>query len=138
MNRVELPRTIAMALLQQALNAGDKEICGLVGAGTDGALRVIPVRNAAREPERRFDMDARELIDAMKQLRERGERLFAIYHSHPHSAPEPSDTDIAELAHPEVLHLIVSLEIRGVLQLRGWRIKGSAAEAVDVGIAEEA
>lgn len=135
MERVELPRRVVIALLHEAQRFPDREICGLI-AQREQSLRLIPIRNAAAEPRRLFDMDERELIDAMKSMRANGESLFAIYHSHPESAPEPSGRDIERAGYPDALHLIVSLETRGVLQMRGWRLSGDAPCAVDVGIVD--
>lgn len=135
MERVELPRIIAMQLLQHAQSSPEHEICGLV-ARRGESFRVIPIRNASPMPDRLFEMDERELIDAMKAMRENEETLFAIYHSHPDSAPQPSVTDLARAGYPEALHLIISLETRGVLQMRGWRLDAESPQAVDVGVQE--
>lgn len=136
MERIELPRPLAIALLHEAQCAPEREVCGLIAASDGGRLRVIPVRNTAANPRALFDMDERELIDAMKDMRGRGEELFAIYHSHPDAAPEPSRTDIERAGYPQALHLIISLQTRGVLQMRGFRLDGNAPRAVEVGVAE--
>jgi len=52
----------------------------------------------------------------------------AIYHSHPRSAPEPSQTDINLAAYPGWPQLIVSLENDEPL-VRAWRIEnGNVSE----------
>ncbi len=72
MERMELPRTLAVQLLTHAQASPDCEVCGLV-SGKDGEpLRAIRIRNASPEPERLFDMDEAELIAAMKSMREAG------------------------------------------------------------------
>ena len=136
MERIELPRGIAVDLLRQAQQSPDAEICGLIASLDGKPLRVIPIRNTATEPEHLFDMDERQLIDAWKEMRERGEALFAVFHSHPDAEPEPSKADIERLGHPEALHLIVSLHTKGVLQMRGWRLDGPEPRAVEVGVQE--
>lgn len=137
MERVELPRSIVVELLRQAQQSPDAEICGLITAVDDRPVRVIQIRNTAAEPRRLFDMDERQLIDAMKQVRERGETLFAIFHSHPDAEPVPSRNDIERLGYPETLHLIISLHTKGVLQMRGWRLDGAKPGPVDIGVAED-
>ena len=136
MSHVELPRTLAIRLLAEAQRTPEREVCGLIAARESVPCRVIPVRNAADDARRLFDMDERELVNAMKTMRENDETLFAIYHSHPQAAPVPSQADIARAGYPEKLHLIISLETKGVLQMRGWRFIDGQAVAVNVGVAE--
>ncbi|HEX6928425.1 MAG TPA: M67 family metallopeptidase [Gammaproteobacteria bacterium] len=137
MERIELPRTLVIALLHDAQRTPDREVCGLIATRDRQVLRAVPVHNAAMDPRHLFDMDERELIDAMKTMRANGETLFAIYHSHPDAAPEPSRVDIERAGHPDALHLIISLQVKGVLQMRGWRLNGETPQAVEVGVAED-
>lgn len=137
MERIDLPRTLAIALLREAQRSPGKEVCGLVAARGGQASRVIPIRNVAADPRHRFEMDERELIDAMKALRGNGETLFATWHSHPDSAPELSQIDIERLGY-DVLHLVISMETKGVLQMRGWRLDRDTPVAVEIGVTEDA
>ena len=52
--------------------------------------------------------------------------MVAIYHSHPDSPPLPSSADLAQANYPEALYLIISLQTRGVLEMRGFRLKDNA------------
>lgn len=137
MKHVNLPRPLINRILTQAQNSPDREICGLVSAQSNQALRCIPVSNVAEQPERLFAMDPAQQIDAMRQMRERGESLFAIYHSHPTGPAEPSSTDIEQAGYPEVLHLIVSLNTKGVLELKGYQFDDGKAAAVHLEILED-
>lgn len=136
MTRIELPRPLAIRLLHEAQKTPDQEVCGLIAARDGAPCRVVPVRNASGDVQRLFDMDERELISAVKGIRERGEELYAIYHSHPDAAPVPSTADVERAGYPEKLHLIISLQTKGVLQMCGWRYRKGKAEAVEVGVAE--
>jgi len=120
-NPVTLPRTLINQLLTQAQQHAEVEVCGLVGRGPD-ATHCYPVTNTADDPTHRFTLDAAEQIDAMRQMRERGEELFAIYHSHPDGPAIPSPTDQRLAAYPGVLYLIISLGTTGVLEVRGFRL----------------
>ena len=116
-----LPRQLVQQVFHQAQAAPETEICGLIGA-RDGVVRsCYPVANASGDPTQLFDMDAQTLINAMKEMRERGESLFAIYHSHPHAPPEPSARDREQISYPDAYYLIVSLNIKGVLEMRAWK-----------------
>jgi len=67
---------------------------------------------------------------ALRLMRERGEELFAIYHSHPSSPATPSIIDLEEAGYPEALYLIISLNTKGVLEVRGFRLNGHDAKEV--------
>jgi proteasome lid subunit RPN8/RPN11 len=94
-------------VIQHAKAAFPNEACGLL-VGRDVADRFIPVKNISPTAQE-YEMDPAELIAALRGLRESGERLIAIFHSHPHGPAAPSKTDIDRAYYPEAAHLIVSL-----------------------------
>jgi len=94
-------------VVQHAKLAYPSEACGLL-AGRDIADRFIPVANISASPSH-YEMDPAELIAALRNLRDSGQNLHAIYHSHPHGPEAPSKTDIERAYYPEAAHMIVSL-----------------------------
>lgn len=132
MSEVILPRTLINGMLSHAQHSPETEVCGLIAAAPDGGFRVYPVANVAGDAQHLFQMDPVAQIDAMRRMREAGEELFAIYHSHPHAPAEPSARDIAEAAYPQALYLIISLNTTGVLELRGFRLAQERVESVDL------
>jgi proteasome lid subunit RPN8/RPN11 len=122
MHSSTLPRTLVNTMLRHAQLSPENEVCGLIGARDGIPCRCYQVANVAGEPAHLFQMDPRGQIDAMRAMRERGENLFAIYHSHPDSPPVPSETDLKEAGYPDALYLIISLGTKGVLEMRGWRL----------------
>jgi len=120
-----LPRQLVNQILHQAQLSPDVEVCGLI-AGKHG--------RPLDQPERLFAMDPAAQIDAQRRMREQGEELFGIYHSHPHSPAEPSDTDLQQAGYPEALYIIVSLNTKGVLEMRGFRLKDGQATPVHLEI----
>lgn len=133
---VTLPRSLAIRLMQQAQKAPEEEVCGLIGRGEAG-WRVYPVANAAAERTRAFEMDAAGLVAAQRAMRQAGQSLWGIYHSHPHSAAAPSAADLAETGYPDAVQIIISLDVRGVLQLRAWRIEGEAARELRLEVRDD-
>ncbi|QPK63027.1 M67 family metallopeptidase [Methylomonas sp. LL1] len=132
-----LPRKITNQLLHLAQLSPDAEVCGLVGANASGTpVSCYPVANSADHPQTRFLLDAGQQIAAMKQMRDKGESLFAIYHSHPRAPAEPSATDIEQASYPEALHLIISLDTKGVLEMRGFRIIDSSVKELPLRLIE--
>jgi proteasome lid subunit RPN8/RPN11 len=119
---IDLPRSIVNQLLHYAQSSAETEICGLIGGRDGQAVSCYPVKNVATEPQRRYLLDPEEHIGALRAMRERGEHLFAIFHSHPAAPAMPSVTDLEQAAYPDALYLIISLNTKGVLELRGFRI----------------
>ena len=54
-------------------------------------------------------MDPGEQFQVMKDIRERKEKMLAIYHSHPDSVAFPSAKDVRLAYYPDSLYIIVSL-----------------------------
>lgn len=133
---IALSRTVVNQILHHAQTAPEDEVCGLIGVGNDGVARVYPVANVASDTHRLFAMEPVGQIDAMRKMREAGESLFAIYHSHPHAPAAPSVIDLQQAAYPDALYLIVSLDTKGVLEMRGYRLRESAVESVELELLE--
>ncbi|MCP4040497.1 MAG: M67 family metallopeptidase [Gammaproteobacteria bacterium] len=124
MNRVQLPRTIVNQILSHAQGSPDREICGLIGSADNLPAHCYPVANISGNQKHLFRMEPKGQVEAMKAMREAGEELFAIYHSHPDAPAQPSEQDVRDAEYPETVKLIVSLNTDGVLEMRGFRIIG--------------
>lgn len=127
-----LPRAVVIRILTQAQKQPETEACGLLGAHNGEATHYYPVKNVAPDPATRFEMDPRQQIDVMKTLRENDEQLLAIVHSHPHSPPAPSAADVEEYGYPDAYYLIVSLDVKGVLEMRGYRRVDGDMQRIDL------
>ena len=90
-----------------------------------------PGRERARTSPYGYSLDAASLLAAFNAAEE-GYGV-AIYHSHPRSPAEPSQTDINLAEYPEYLYLIVSLA--GEPDVRAWRIADGKVEEEAVEVA---
>lgn len=129
---MHLPRTLVNQLLHQAQVSPQTEVCGLIGVAPQGTVSVYPIANVAESPAQLFRMEPSAQIAAMRRMRERGESLFAIYHSHPHAPALPSARDLEEAAYPEALYLVISLNTKGVLEMRGFRLEEGRSQEVEL------
>ena len=120
---ITLPRELVNQILHHAQSSPELEVCGLIGAKDGLPASCYPVENAAATPQIRFQLDPSGQIEAMRQIRDHGEELFAIFHSHPTAPAEPSTADLADAAYFNALYLVISLNTKGVLEMRGFRIK---------------
>ena len=128
---IQLSRKITNQLLHLAQISPEREVCGLIGSCNGIASTCYPVENVAEQAKTRFQLDAKQQINAISTMRERNEELFAIYHSHPAAPAIPSATDIKLATYPDAVFLIISLNTKGVLEIRGFKINKESIEPVE-------
>ena len=133
---IQIPRKLANQLLHLAQLSPDAEICGLISSHNGAPSRCYPIDNDAEHPAQRFLLNASQQIAALADMREREEALFAIYHSHPTAPALPSSTDLKLAAYPDALYLIISLNTKGILEMRGFHIHQQTAQEVSLVLSE--
>jgi [CysO sulfur-carrier protein]-S-L-cysteine hydrolase len=133
----QIPRRLTNQLLHLAQLSPDYEICGLVGSKNGIPCTCYPIDNVAEQPQQKFLLDAKQQIAALRDMRDQDEDLFAIYHSHPKAPAEPSSYDLEAAVYPDALCLIISLNIKGVLEMRGFKIRPQGTQEVVLTLLEE-
>lgn len=131
---IQLSRKITTQLLHLAQISPEQEVCGLIGSINNIASSCYPIENTAEQPETRFQLDAKQQIQAISAMREKNETLFAIYHSHPTTPAIPSAMDIKLATYPDSVYLIISLNTKGVLEIRAFKIIDETAEEMSLSL----
>jgi [CysO sulfur-carrier protein]-S-L-cysteine hydrolase len=94
---------IAAALLDDVIAHAreefDAECCGTIAYASDAPdarPRAVRVRRATNvfASRKRFEIDGKELLRTLDEFDDHGWELGAIYHSHTHTEPYPSQTDV--------------------------------------------
>jgi len=116
------------ALVEHAREEAPNECCGYVRAADGVVEEVVRAENPRRSPYG-FELDSKSLL-ATNELDDAGYEV-AIYHSHPRSPAEPSQTDINLAHYPHWTYLIVSLENDDPV-VRAWRIADRQVSEVEV------
>jgi proteasome lid subunit RPN8/RPN11 len=111
MPTIRLLREHFDAIIAHAREVAPAECCGLIGGSDEQTARTIyRLRNVTADPERAYEAAPEDLFAAQREMRDRGEELLAIYHSHPRAAdPRPSETDVRLAYYPSATYLIVGL-----------------------------
>lgn len=106
------------------------EACGLlVGSGTQ-VHRFVACTNEAASAKV-YAIPGRELLRAERAAEDDGLEILGVFHSHTHSEPYPSPTDVAQAPDPAWQYVIVSLK-RESPEARCWRIDQLAAPAEQI------
>ena len=118
-------------MIDHCLKAYPFEGCGLLigSAAEDRLARCIPTRNASQS-SRLYEIDPRDLLHADRAASEEGYDIIGVFHSHTHTDPYPSPTDVAQAPDPGWHYVLVSLR-HDTPSVRSYRI-------VDGSIKEEA
>lgn len=160
---LRIPSDIWKDMVEHARELDPHECCGILAGNEDGTItehyRITNILAKMSEaelarfdqaklsdlkqlsPEERadiaFQMDAMEMAQAQKDIRQKGITLKAFYHSHTFSPARPSITDIKiamefesyreKLNIPQPLHVIISLEDKSNPVMRAYRIQDSKA-----------
>jgi proteasome lid subunit RPN8/RPN11 len=130
--RLEIPGSLYQEIVRQALTERPNECCGLLAGKllqpepssiiVGRVERRFPLTNVKADP-RRYEIDPKGMLAAMRVMRDEGLQELAFYHSHPTSEPLPSKSDLAENGYGDsVIHLIVSLTSDPPL-VRGWWLR---------------
>ena len=122
-----------LATLHHHLEAAyPQEGCGLMlGTLENGTLRihqVIPTTNVWHHPEEadrslrdRYEIDPREMLEAMKTARLDNLEIVGIYHSHPDHPASPSECD-RTLAWSEYIYVICRVDSGSVSATTAWQL----------------
>ena len=132
---IEISQVAYAEMVAAALDAYPYEACGLIagppsaaGGAGDKAPNFYACRNTA-ESARVYTIDPRDHLRAEDDADDRGFEINGVVHSHTHSEPYPSPTDVASAPDPSWHYVIISLK-REAPEARSYRI-------VDGEIAEE-
>jgi [CysO sulfur-carrier protein]-S-L-cysteine hydrolase len=103
------------------------EACGLLVGRGDRVDRFVACTNEAASA-RIYTIPAKELLRAERAAEDDGLDIIGVFHSHTHSEPYPSPTDVAQAPDPGWHYVIVSLK-REAPETRCYRIvEGAISE----------
>lgn len=99
---------IIEAIVEHSKGALPHESCGYLAEKNGTIVRHYELTNLDQSDEH-FSMDPKEQFAAIKDMRSRGLKQAAVYHSHPETPARPSEEDIRLAFDPEISYVIVSL-----------------------------
>ena len=124
---LELSRQAFAEIVGLALDEYPLEACGLIagpasahGGAGDRGRRFYACRNVARSA-RVYTLDPHDHLRAENDADDRGWEINGVVHSHTHSEPYPSPTDVVAAPDPGWHYVIISLK-REAPEVRSYKI----------------
>ncbi len=113
-----------------------RESCGLLAGRDEVITAILPARNVHPKPATSYEIAPDELFRIFREIREQGNELLGIYHSHPTGVNAPSTTDIERAYYPDAAYFIVSPHPDAKNPVRAFRIRNGHAEELTLEIAD--
>ncbi len=130
---LRFPSAAFAAMIGRAYDGYPLEACGLLVGSGSTVHRFVPCTNADASA-RVYSIPGVELLRAERAAEDDGLAVIGVFHSHTHSEPYPSPTDIGQAPDPDWHYVIVSLK-RDAPETRSYRIVAGAVteEPIAVG-----
>jgi proteasome lid subunit RPN8/RPN11 len=126
---IKITKAAVAEIERQARETAPRECCGFLAGKSEIIERAYLLQNVAPHPSTRYFADPKDIIEAQKLMRARGETLQGVYHSHPRSPAYPSETDVQQAYYPEAVYFIISLE--ATTELRCFLIRDGKAQEIE-------
>jgi proteasome lid subunit RPN8/RPN11 len=125
---LRLERHVYLDILAHCWGSYPEEGCGLLGGDPSTGLvsRCYPARNVATSA-RVYTLDPRDHLRASLDAEKAGLELVGVFHSHTHTDPYPSPTDVEQAPDPGWHYVIVSLRDLAPM-LRSYRISDGTVD----------
>ena len=101
-------------MLNHAIEELPCECCGVLGGRFEtretekiGVVSKVYKLENSLKSETEFLSSAESMFNVVKELRQKGEEMLVVYHSHPVSFPKMSKKDLDMIDGTNLLHLIV-------------------------------
>jgi proteasome lid subunit RPN8/RPN11 len=104
-----LPNRAFAEMIGHAYDSFPLEACGLLVGRGDRVERFVACTNEAQSA-RIYAIPAKELLRAERAAEDDGLEIIGVFHSHTHSEPYPSPTDVEQAPDPGWHYVIVSLK----------------------------
>jgi len=116
-----LKKELLRRIVEHAIRKFPNEACGILSGSAGKAAKVYKMTNTDKSPQT-FFMDAKEQLRVMKEIRNQGQEMIGIYHSHVASEAYPSSHDVEFALYPEVSYVIISIKDKKNPSIRSFKI----------------
>lgn len=119
---LSLSKEKAKELIEHSERESPNEACGIL-AGKEGKIQKVYEMTNTDKSRTTFFMDPKEQLKVMKEIRNLGQELVGIYHSHIETEAYPSAHDVELAFYPEASYVIVSIKDKDNPSIRSFKIE---------------
>ena len=121
---IRIPKSIYVEMIEHAKKESPLECCGILGGKDHTVEKAFELQNADKSPVR-YSMSPQVQLKVFEEMEKEAMEMVAIYHSHTHTIPFPSETDVKLAFYPEVSSIIISLKEKDPV-VKAFRIRREA------------
>ncbi|MEW6107580.1 MAG: M67 family metallopeptidase [Nitrospirota bacterium] len=136
MTMLNIARGLIDRIIAHCRAAYPNEACGII-AGKDQLVEKAYEMTNIDNSNVTYMMDPGEQFRVMKEIRNEGKKMVAIYHSHPHSLPYPSARDVNLAFYSDVVYVIVGLADKDRPEIRAFEIIEGNVEEIKIEVKNE-
>jgi sulfite reductase (ferredoxin) len=125
-NMLKIKEDIISGIIAHAKKEAPIEACGYLAEKEGVIVQQYKMKNMDAS-EVHFTLDPEEQFEAVRDMRKKGFKLAAVYHSHPTTSAHPSQEDIRLAYDPDLSYVIVSL-LDGSETLKSFKILDNHVE----------
>ena len=118
---VRIPKTIFQEMIDHAKREWPLECCGILGGKDRTVQKSFELQNTEKSPVL-YSMSPPDQMKVFEEMEKESMKMIAIYHSHPHTIPFPSETDVKLTFYPDVSSIIISLKEEENPVVKAFRI----------------
>lgn len=126
--KLKIPRDLMTEIQSHVEASYPEEAVGLLLGKFNELERhvrtVLPLSNqfAPGQRERRYQIEAKEMLDAERLADQLGQQILGVFHSHPDHPARPSQFDV-EMAVPWYFYLITTVREGRAEESRAWKLE---------------
>jgi len=122
---IQIPEPIYQRMVEHAKKEWPLESCGILSGKGKSVERAFELQNGEGSAIR-YSISPREQLRVFEEMEKESMEMIAIYHSHPHTIPFPSETDVKMAFYPEVSSIIISLKEENHPVVKAFSIREEA------------
>ena len=122
---LKIPKAIFQGIVEHAKRESPLECCGILSGKQKTVQKVFELKNMEESPIQ-YSMSPQDQMKVFEEIDRESMEMIAIYHSHPHTIPFPSETDVKLAFYPDISSIIISLKEEKKPVVKAFQIKKEA------------